>query len=208
MLVYIVFIIVVILLIANKNKIVDGFSSDINQEALYSLSSMYKDGNLKITTAEVTKDLTVDGNILTNGTISSVGNISTKGIISSDATDFVIGKGHRTDRGDCGNCRALVHDGNNTLAINYSNDFTGGTSIYGKMAVTGDTHINGTIYGTVPIKDGDSINKENRGPSLPNKTTLDCPVGQVMCGIEFGHESGAPWWNESVKIKCCTLGQN
>ena len=51
-------------------------------------------------------------------------------------------------RGDGG--RALVHDGGDTLAINYAGDFSGGTRIDGNLNVGGK--ITGRAFGSQETK--------------------------------------------------------
>lgn len=52
-------------------------------------------------------------------------------------SDLILGK-DRLDRGDSGPSRALVKDANNTLAINFGNDFKGGVRVDSNMKVTGE----------------------------------------------------------------------
>jgi len=55
------------------------------------------------------------------------------------------------DRGSGG--RALVHDVGNILAINYFNDFDGGTRIYGQIQASGDLQVDGDItYGSLSAR--------------------------------------------------------
>ena len=65
-----------------------------------------------------------------NGTLSSTG----FGVYHN-AADFSIGRNNKFGRGNCGNCRALVHAGGNKLNINYGNDFKGGTTVTGKFCI-------------------------------------------------------------------------
>lgn len=50
--------------------------------------------------------------------------------------DFVLGKSG--NRGNCKDCRALVKNDNNTLTINFDNDFSGGTTIHSNLTLSDD----------------------------------------------------------------------
>jgi hypothetical protein len=70
------------------------------------------------------------------------------GNLSQAGFDYTMGAGDGS-RGDGG--RALVHDLNDSLTINYANDFTGGVKIVGNANITG-TLTAGTInYDTMNI---------------------------------------------------------
>ena len=61
--------------------------------------------------------------------------------LSVNGTDVKFGKS--PGRGDGG--RAMVHDYNDTLVVNYKGDFSGGTRVDSKMEVNGDLTINGNV---------------------------------------------------------------
>ncbi len=62
--------------------------------------------------------------------IDSSGNADLGGTIHNESTDFTLSNASH-GRGDPGSGRALVHAPGNQLTLNYANDFTGGTNIYG-----------------------------------------------------------------------------
>lgn len=59
--------------------------------------------------------------------------------INIKGNDLVIGKNQ--ERGDCGECRALVKNNNNTLTINYDNDFTGGVLVNSDLLLSGNRYL-------------------------------------------------------------------
>ena len=56
--------------------------------------------------------------------------------INLTGNDLVIGK--TSDKGNCGECRALVKNDNNILTINYGNEFSGGTTVQSNLTLPGD----------------------------------------------------------------------
>jgi phage minor structural protein len=72
--------------------------------------------------------------------------LSTHGSITNGGFDFALGTYDQSSRGDSGASRAMVKDGGNVLAINYQNDFRGGTRVDGSLYVNGTTTAAGTEY--------------------------------------------------------------
>jgi cytoskeletal protein CcmA (bactofilin family) len=212
MLLYAIILIIMVMTIINHPKQSKESFAAVNDEALYSLSSMYDSGNLKVSNALVTKDLTVDGNagimgnISANGSLITAGDIHTRGQLISDSTDFVLSK-KPNSRGNCGNCRAMVHDNGNVLTVNYGNDFKGGAQVDGNLNVTGQLNVAGQLKGNIPVDGIAWTTMKGRAVVSPQTSWMQCPVGQVMCGIGFEHNNNAAWWQESVKMRCCTVGK-
>lgn len=103
------------------------------QFMIYPNGNIYTGGNMSIGIASATNRLEVGGNIKMYG------------------PDFLMSA--NGDRGVGG--RALVHGWNNTLMINYSNDFSGGTVFNGRVFVNttcaptdAQLAVNGRIYAT------------------------------------------------------------
>ena len=64
------------------------------------------------------------------------GGVNVSGGIQNGGFDFIVGNADQSSRGDSGNSRALVKTAGARLVLNYSGDFTGGTSIGGPTATT------------------------------------------------------------------------
>ena len=87
------------------------------------------------------------GNIGDTATLNMVGKINKDGLletttisanhITDKGFEFHLGNGDQVSRGDSGYSRAIIKDASNTLAINYANDFTGGTRIDSKVGIGG-----------------------------------------------------------------------
>jgi len=85
----------------------------------------------------------VGGNLQVNGSANINGTATVNGFsMNFNGADFNM---RYNPRGDGG--RALVHDGGDTLAINYAGDFAGGVRIDGNVTVTGRITANGGIAG-------------------------------------------------------------
>ena len=92
-----------------------------------------KDGYIGINRTNPTNWLEVQGNIVNGG------------------SDFILGKYDGRAQGSNPSNRALVHDNNDELTINYAGDFEGGVRIAGAY----DNKINGTLsIGSTAIPDG------------------------------------------------------
>ena len=92
-----------------------------------------KDGYIGINRTNPTNWLEVQGNIVNGG------------------SDFILGKYDGRAQGSNTSNRALVHDNNDELTINYAGDFEGGVRIAGAY----DNKINGTLsIGSTAIPDG------------------------------------------------------
>lgn len=89
--------------------------NQISNEAIANIASVYNNDKMKVTN------------------LNAIDTITTKNINIS-GTDFKLGTGD-TERGNCGSCRATVKDANNTLALNYANDYKNGTRIDGNLNV-------------------------------------------------------------------------
>lgn len=93
-----------------------GSSSTLNQlsnEAISNIASVYNKNNMNVTNINVTDSANIKN-------------------LTASGTDFKLGVGD-TSRGNCGACRATVKDNNNTLVINYANDYAAGTRIDGNL---------------------------------------------------------------------------
>ncbi|VBB18880.1 hypothetical protein YASMINEVIRUS_1412 [Yasminevirus sp. GU-2018] len=91
-----------------------------SNEALQTVAAVYNRDTMSVNNMNVTSKIT-SGDVQSNNLQTNVlraGNIG--------CCDVVFGK-EDTNRGNCGNCRAIVKDSGATLVLNYGNDFTGGT---------------------------------------------------------------------------------
>lgn len=193
--------VMLIIVIRWENKSGEHFAAVPNDEAIASISSLYNEQNMTVSNSHITKDLTVDGTVNVGNDLDVKGTIHTHDYYQS-GTDFKMGTDKHSGRGDCGNCRALVHDSDNKLTINFSHDFGGGTTIGSSTHVEGDLSASGTIQ--LPVKHEKEIST-NRAPL---STSLQCPSGQVMCGLRFEHGRDQPWWSERIYVQCCTPGKH
>jgi len=66
------------------------------------------------------------------------------GGIQVNSSDLLFGI---KSRGECGNCRALVHGPSNKLILNYDNDFNGGIEIRSNLEVKKDLTVSSNING-------------------------------------------------------------
>lgn len=91
------------------------------------------------------------GGIHMGGPVHVFGNISTDGDVTTDGrfimngNDFTIGPSGRGDGG-----RAMVHWDNDSLIINFGNDFPGGTVVEGNLSVSNGSFIDDGVTLNVP----------------------------------------------------------
>ncbi len=92
------------------------------------------------------------GNVFVGGSLTVQGASTFRGTPTFEAFSFnFLGADFNiryAPRGDGG--RAIVHDGGDTLALNYAGDFAGGTRIDGNASVGGNLNIGGRITGDCP----------------------------------------------------------
>ncbi len=62
-------------------------------------------------------------------------------VLKSTGSDFMLDSAARRQPGGGPFRRALVHDGNDGLTINFNGDYRGGVTVMGELAVTGDVAI-------------------------------------------------------------------
>lgn len=117
----------------------------------------------------INTNITSSGAVITNANITTstiaalrntniiTTNISSESIVASGTIvnggfDFILGNADQITRGNSGYSRALVKFNNNTLVLNFDNDFSGGTNVFGKLTVNDgnnssgsyDLNVNGT----------------------------------------------------------------
>jgi len=119
--IYIIVIFIILLLIIKKNiKTKEGFPDSVNDEAIMNIASIYNTSELYATNIRATNGLSVGG------------------------PDFVVGS--NKDRGDCGNCRALVHSSDNKLILNNDSDFAS-VHVDSGLSMKGNDFVMGTNKG-------------------------------------------------------------
>ena len=118
------------------------------------------------------------GNVTPILNLNENGNMAVGGTISSGSDLLVSGSDIAmayTPRGDGG--RALVHDWNDTLTLNYSGDFSGGTRIQSTLSVWGQT----TIAGDLNVDRVINAAGLNVGSCKINTRSEDTTPGQTDC---------------------------
>ena len=73
-------------------------------------------------------------------------------VLKTTAADFMLDSAGRRHPGGPAYRRALVHDFQDGLTINYNGDYRGGVTVVGNLAVTGDVHVHG-IGSIVALRD-------------------------------------------------------
>lgn len=68
-------------------------------------------------------------------------------VLKTTATDFMLDSPGRRRGGSSPFRRALVHDAQDGLTINFSGDYPGGVTVSGNLVVTGDVKVAGTALG-------------------------------------------------------------
>jgi hypothetical protein len=108
----------------------------LNMATIQATSSLHSNGTgplLDVGGGTLYGDLDLNGHALDNvGTLTTGATAYIGGHLEVDGPDF---KMHAPGRGDGG--RALVHDQNDTLTINYGSDFDGGVRINGPVQIVG-----------------------------------------------------------------------
>ena len=61
------------------------------------------------------------------------------------------------------------------------------------------SELNATEGIEFPRKEGAVISTSK----YPLRTVINCPAGEYLCGIEWSHAGGDPWYQERVVGKCC-----
>ena len=74
-------------------------------------------------------------------------------VLKTTATDLIIDSPNRRRPGGGTDRRALVHDFNDILAINFAGDYPGGTSVHGNLAVSGDIKVGSGATAVNKLKD-------------------------------------------------------
>jgi hypothetical protein len=99
------------------------------------------------------------GNLVLNDNVDIVGNLTVTGAVSDPnrpavaiADDLDVGGAYlslgKTDRRPIGNLtgqRALVHEANDKLVVNFGGEFEGGTEVNGPLVATGNVDIRGDL---------------------------------------------------------------
>jgi len=67
--------------------------------------------------------------------------------------------------------------------------------------VGGDLSVGGNAWGSGPTGQG----WVSKNPCLPAISSQRCPAGQYVCGLNFQHGCGAPWYDEQYTLECCSL---
>jgi len=119
--------------------------------------------------------LGLPGMTVQNGTISVSGDLHMSG------NDFVFLPSSQGDGG-----RAIVHHTNDILALNFGNDFAGGTEVGSKMTIHGNASVIGdiTVFGAIKSQEDKpaffaAILGDDCGGS---HSYLGCPVGFSTVG--------------------------
>ena len=105
---------------------------------------------------EVAGNVVVGGTLAVGGTLTSVLNtLSVKNgqneFSYNGESDVVLKNSARADSQGKYGGRALTHDANNTLTINFANDFTGGVNIGGRLTVPQGIIQRGSLESGLPI---------------------------------------------------------
>lgn len=133
------------------------------------------------------------------------GTVRSKGL-HNQGSDFALGTNDGRSVGNIPHQRALVHDQNDVLKINYAGDFEGGTIIEGPKLTTSNLEVNGYIKAIAPLTidlsgysgpgGRDAINivasgDNNAGVLLTNKpafyffSTTEQRSAQIQCGSVY-----------------------
>lgn len=121
----IIVIIIIISLICSNIFTTPEHLTNTTNEAVQNLSSVYNAKSIQVNDINATN---INSTIVTGTSVN--------GAMNATGCDLILGK-TSCDRGDCGNCRALVKDNSNTLVLNYGNDFKGGIRADSRITVTG-----------------------------------------------------------------------
>ncbi len=123
-----IIIIIFILFVFSKIDVRSEHLTDITNEAVQNLASVYNKKSIQVNDVSATTVTSTTFNGALNGPVS--------GTINATGCALTLGK-VTCDKGDCGNCRALSKSDLNTLVINNGNDFKGGVRIDSPVVVTG-----------------------------------------------------------------------
>ena len=99
------------------------------------------------------------GSIRTAGGMYATRNIVSSGSLINGGFDFILGSADQTSRGASNQSRALVKLANSILAINYGNDFSGGTQIDSVTRITNGTDSVSKTTGALQVAGGLGVEK-------------------------------------------------
>jgi hypothetical protein len=105
-------------------------------------------------------------------------------ILKSQTTDFMLDSPDRRKETTTPYRRALVHDFNDGLTINYNNDYPGGVTLNGVTLLNGAS-LNGASLNGVALNNVSAITPVNSIPATGNATPL-----VINGGIQFGWAPG------------------
>lgn len=72
-------------------------------------------------------------------------------------------------------------------------------NLLSSTSVTGDLSCSANVWGSGPTVQS----FVNRGPCAA--VSSRCPAGQFVCGLQFTHACGVPWYEELYAVECCSL---
>ncbi|MEO1271340.1 MAG: hypothetical protein AAFX99_24875, partial [Myxococcota bacterium] len=141
--------------------------------------------------AMVGSNLTVGAHVTVGGDVTLQGGQldSTTGVVGLGGntvvtgSDFVLGTDDGRTTGLRTQQRALVHDIDDTLTLNYRGDFEGGTQINSDTQITGNLTVNGTAQ-----INGGTLKPEYHVTSTTYLNTIDLDMDRIeeLCGDRGG----------------------
>ena len=159
-------------------------------------------------------------NLSSSGPTSVGANLAVNGRVSlpcSGCGDGGANWGNMTIQGRVVSANSNIHlspPGGNSVIINGDYRAAGGGTGNVGLAVSGNiysannswdsNHMRGADahpYSTEPTGDGWGRHRQ----ACNNIAAYTCPNGQYVCGIEFWHGCSWSWYDEVMRVRCCTL---
>lgn len=114
-------------------------------------------------------------------------------VLKSTGSDFILDSPTRRLPGGGPFRRALVHDGNDGLTINFNGDYRGGVTVMGKLAVTGDVAI-GTVTSLLGVIDSLQASLSAQDTKFAQLAALvgavEIPAWRTKTEVEEGDDMG------------------
>jgi hypothetical protein len=103
-------------------------------------------------------------------------------VLKTTAADLMLDSPARRRGGSSPHRRALVHDAQDGLTINFAGDYPGGVTVTGNLAVTGDLKLAGTALGATiaSLQSALASIQTTIGEMAPRVDTLERTVASVV----------------------------
>ncbi len=121
-------------------------------------------------------------------------------VLKTTASDLMLDAPTRRRPGGSPHRRALVHDFQDGLTINFAGDYPGGVTVTGNLVVTGDVKVAGTALSTAlaDLQDQITVLRLDVGATPGRLETLEQTVGSL---VELVGAVVVPAWINKTEIE-------